>query len=204
MITVPKLWPGETVVLIGGGPSLTPADVAAVRGHARVIAINRAYECAPFADAMYACDGKLWDWVHGAPDFGGLKYSIDPAAAKWPGVQVLANTGPLGLELEPTGLRTGKNSGYQSIGLAVHFGAARILLLGFDLSPAPDGRSHWHPDHPDGRPSPYPQMREAFDSLIAPLAAIRVSVVNCSRRTALATFPIVALEDELARLERAA
>lgn len=204
MTTVPKQWLGETCVCIGSGPSLTLDDVAAVRGRARVIAINRSYEFAGWADAMYACDGKLWEWVKGAPTFHGLKYSIDPAAAKWLGVQVLRNDGPLGLCLDPTGLRTGKNSGYQALNLAVHFGAARVILLGYDMGTATDGRSHWHPDHPDRQMSPYPQMIDAFVSLIEPLAAIGVTVVNCSRRTALTAFPRAPLDTELARLERAA
>jgi hypothetical protein len=176
-----------------------------VRGRARVIAINSSYKLAPWADVLYAADAKWWDWEHGAPAFHGPKYSIaasDPVT--WPDVQVLQNTGPLGLELEPTGLRTGFNSGYQAIGLAVHLGAARILLLGYDLSPAPDGRTHWHGDHPDRQPSPYGAMIEAFPSLVEPLAALNIEVVNCSRRTALGVFPRAPLEDEIARLERAA
>jgi hypothetical protein len=197
MNAVPKRWPGETFVLIGGGPSLTPGDVRAVRGRARVIAINDAYTLAPWADVLYGCDGKWWDWHAGAPSFEGYRYALDPAAARWPHVRVLQNTGPLGLELDPTGLRTGKNSGYQAINLAVHLGAARILLLGYDMSC--DGtRSHWFGEHPDRQPSPYPQMREAFDSLVEPLAAIGVTVVNCSRRTELTAFPCARLDYELA------
>jgi hypothetical protein len=206
MTTVPKLWPGATVVLLGGGPSLTVADVdACYGGHLRTIAINDAWRLAPWADVLYACDQKWWTWHQGVPQFAGPKYSIaasDPIT--WPDVQVLANTGVLGLEREPTGLRTGYNSGYQAINLAVHLGAARILLLGYDLSPAPDGRTHWFGDHPDRQPSPYFAMLEAFPSLVEPLAAIGVTVINCSRRTALQTFPIVPLEDELARLQVAA
>jgi hypothetical protein len=205
VIDVPKRWPGQTFVLIGGGPSLTPDDVDAVHGWARVIAINDAYRLAPWADVLYACDAKWWKWHHGVPSFPGPKYSIassDPVT--YPDVQVLNNTGITGLELEPTGLRTGLNSGYQAINLAVHLGAERILLLGYDLSP--DGtQTHWFGEHPDVQPSPYPQMRAAFDSLIEPLQSLRITVINCSRRTALTTFPCVPLEQELARLqERAA
>lgn len=207
MTTVPKLWPGDTVVLLGGGPSLTSADVAAVRGRARVIAINDAYTCAPWADVLYAADRKWWEWHHGAKTFVGLKYAIEPMpATRYPDVQVLKNTGPLGLDADPTGLRTGRNSGYQSVNLAVHLGAARILLLGFDMSPASDGSAHWHPPHPDQTPSPYeyPQWLAAWPSMVAPLAALGVTVINCSRQTALTTFPCVPLADELARLEQAA
>jgi hypothetical protein len=115
-----------------------------------------------------------------------------------PDVQVLRNTGMLGLELDPTGLRAGHNSGYQAINLAVHLGAARILLLGYDMGPDATGLSHWFGEHPDRVASPYPQMRAAFDSLVEPLAALGIAIVNCSRRTALTTFPCQALERALA------
>lgn len=198
MTPVPRLWPGETVTLIGGGPSLTPADVAAVRGRTRVIAINNAYQLAPWADALYAADRKWIDWHGGVPGFTGPKYSIasaDPTPR--PDWTVLRNTGTHGLDLDPTALRTGFNGGYQALNLAVHFGAARILLLGFDLGIAPDGRCHWHGPHPDRQPAPFYAMLDAFPSLVAPLAILGVEVVNCSRRTALACFPCVALEDAL-------
>ena len=116
MIPVPKLWPGSTIVCLGGGPSLTPTDVDACSfGRLRIVAINDAYRLAPMADVLYASDGKWWTWEKGVPTFTGPKYAIDPPAATWPGVEVLTNTGPLGLELDPSGLRTGKNSGYQAI-----------------------------------------------------------------------------------------
>jgi len=139
------------------------------------------------------------------PSFTGPKYSLassDPTPR--PDWTVLQNTGTTGLELDPTGLRTGINSGYQAINLAVHLGASRIILLGYDMGP--DGtRDHWFGEHPDGQPSPYPQMREYFETLVEPLQAIGVTVINCSRRTALTAFPCVPLEQELARLqERAA
>jgi hypothetical protein len=201
MIPVPRRWPGETVVLIGAGPSLTLEDVQACRGQARVIAINRSVELAPWADVLYACDAKMWKWLGGAPSFTGLKYTLDPDARIWPAVTILRNTGPLGLEADPSGLRTGKNSGYQAINLAVHLGAARILLLGYDMAPAPTGVTHWHGEHPSGPASPYPQMRAAFASMVEPLAAAAVTVINCSRRTALDTFPRMALVDALAARE---
>jgi len=201
VIRVPRLWAGETVVCIGGGPSLTPADVQAVRGRARVIAINDAYRLAPWADVLYAADAKWWNWYQGVSLFTGPKYSISSReTVTWPDVQTLQNTGPVGLEIEPTGLRAGFNGGYQAINLAVHFGAKRIVLLGYDMTLGPAGEGHWFGDHPDGKVSPYAQMREAFNTLIEPLAEIGVEVVNCSRRTALTAFPRMSLEEAIAQV----
>lgn len=192
----------ETFVLIGGGPSLRREDVDFVRGKACVIAINDAYRLAPWAEILYAADRSWIDAHDGVPSFMGVKYSID---SKDPTTRrdwiVLRNTGLVGLELDPSGLRAGLNSGYQAINLAVHLGARRIVLLGYDL--CPNGfREHWFEDPPDRRLSPYAEMRETFASLAEPLAALKISVVNCSRLTALAVFPRASLAEVLR--ERAA
>ena len=61
-------WKGLTAVLIGGGPSLTFADVELVRGaheagRVHCIAINDAYLWAPWADLLYAADAS-WHNAH--------------------------------------------------------------------------------------------------------------------------------------------
>lgn len=193
--TVPKLWPGSTIVCLGGGPSLTAADVAYVQGKARVIAINDAYKLAPWADVLYACDAKWWEWHKGAPTYnGGLRYSLNSIARKWPGVQILRRTGDIGLELAPNGVRSGNNSGYQAINLAVHLGAARIVLLGYDMT---GGSSHWFGRHPDGSGPPFGLCLQKFPTLIKPLARLGITIVNCTRRTALTCFPQAPLETVL-------
>lgn len=194
---VPRAYPGATIVCLGCGPSLTKDDVAKVRGRAVVIAINDAYRLAPWADVLYACDGKWWGWHPEALAFRGAKYALDRYAQRFAGVAVLKNTGTKGLERDPKGLRTGRNSGYQAINLAVHFGAARIILLGYDLGPDHKGRTHWFGDHPDRVVSPYRLMRQEFLTLVAPLKEAAVEVVNCSRRTALEAFPVKPLEEIL-------
>lgn len=188
------------MVCLGTGASLTPADVEVCRGHARVIAINNAYTICPLADAMYAGDQKFWRWVQGAPDFAGLKYTVEPQKPRWPGLEVLRHDGGRdapGLCLDPDGLRTGYNSGYQAINLAVHFGAARIILLGYDMHGA-----HFFGHHPDNTAPPFALCLEHFETLVAPLAALGVSIVNCTPHSALRCFPMAPLVDVLA--ERAA
>lgn len=194
---VERIWPGDTVFILGGGPSLTQDDVLAIHGRGRVIAVNDAYRVAPWADVLYACDAKWWKWHDGVPTFGGLKFALEAGARVWPGVEVLRNTGYAGLESARDGLRNGRNSGYQAINLAVHLGAARIILLGFDMGPAPDGRTHWFGEHPEPQASPYDQMRELFRTLVEPLKAASVEIVNCSRRTRLDAFRIADLETVL-------
>ncbi len=201
--SVERLWPGETVVCIGTGPSLTQADVDVCRGKARVIAVNDAYRMTPWADAIYACDDRWVTWHKGVPEFQGLKYSMT-VTKKWAEWRRMRNDGLEGLCLSPDGLRTGRNSGYQAINLAVHLGAKRIVLLGYDMSRDKNGRSHFFGEHPRrATPSPYHSFVKCFDSLVKPLAKLGVEVVNCSRRTDLKVFPRMELAEALPMRELA-
>jgi hypothetical protein len=197
---VPALCPGGTVVCLGGGPSLHLDDVDYCRGKATVVAINDAWRLAPWADALIASDAAWWSYYKGVPAYTGLKFCLEASAAKWPGVQVLRNTGAEGLETEPTGVRTGRNTGAAAINLAVHFGASRVLLLGYDMEAKNERNSHWFGAHPIGLRggSPYPLFRQMFATMVAPLRALDVQVINCSRHTALTCFPRQPLAEGLA------
>jgi hypothetical protein len=192
---VPRAWPGETVVCLATGPSLTADDVDYCRSRARVIAVNNAWQLAPWADALVASDAK-W-WRHHRPSFDGFKYSLQPGASQF-GAQVLDNTGETGIETLPTGIRTGMNSGAAAINIAVHFGASRILLLGYDMGH--DGLpSHFFGEHPQGlrASSPYGSFIEKFNTMVEPLLALGVAVVNCSRKTRLMCFERLPLHEAL-------
>lgn len=197
--SVPVLCPGGTVVCLGGGPSLTQDDVDYVQGKATVIAINDAYRLAPWADVLYAADAKWWKYHQGVPSFTGLKYSLQPDAATWPDVQVLINSGEKGIDPDPTKLRSGCNSGYQAINLAVHLGAMRVLLLGYDMHATSIARSHWFGAHPRELQclSPYETFRLRFETALEPLKQLGVTVINCSRETALEWFPRQPLREAL-------
>jgi hypothetical protein len=201
MNRVERLWPGETVVCLASGPSLTQEDCDYVRGKARVIAVNRTIDRAPWADALYCADAKMWKWLDGAPQFGGLKFGAQDkygrfAVAKW-GVTVLTPERREGLSLDPTRLVSGQNSGYQAINLAVLLGASRIVLLGYDMQTGPKGEQHWHEDHPQSNAPEYSNWAQRFATLVEPLAEAGIEVVNCTARTALTCFPCRPLRDAL-------
>jgi hypothetical protein len=194
---VERIWPGETVAILASGPSLTQADADYVRGKARVIVVNTTYKIAPWADVLWACDARWWQWHRGAKDFKGLKYAMTKAADRWPGVKIVRNTGTNGLEHDRRGLRNGRNGGYQAINLAVHLGAAKIVLLGFDMQRGPKGQQHWHEDHPSKMGPNYSRWLPIFETLVQPLKKAGVEIVNCTRSTALECFPRAQLETVL-------
>lgn len=200
---VERSWEGQTAIVLATGPSLTREDCEFVRGRGRVVAVNDAVFLAPFADVLYASDGPWWAKHHAAvKDFAGLKYTVGQnRTAKpikgLPDVQVLQNTGTLGLETHPSALRTGLNSGYAAINLAVHFGVSRILLLGFNMAPV-HGKRHFFGDHKGlNNSSDYSRFARKFESLVAPLAALKIQIVNCTSPTRLTCFPQRTLREVL-------
>lgn len=208
---VERRWPGETFVCIASGPSLTREDVEAVRGRARVIVVNNNIQIAPWADVLYAADAGWWKWATRGQSpmeafpallkaHAGLKYSVTSQAARYHCVTVLGRGPSEGLSLDPTKLCLGANGGYQAINLAVLLGAARIVLLGYDMQLGPKGQRHWHRDHPSGSfNAPLQNFRQKFPTLVEPLQRAGVEVINCSRQTALTCFPRQSIEDVFPR-----
>lgn len=211
-------WEGQTVAVICPGPSLSQHDLGildACRVHA--IAVNDAYLVAPWADVLYAADDawwrlysqgvkKIWPWAAFSAEqvkaalaaFPGQKVTIQHPTV-WGGddVLVLQNDGSEGLSERPDAIRTGQNSGYQAINIAVLAGAKRILLLGMDMRYV-NGRTHAHNGHQvKHSESLYLQYAKNFRTLENPLKAIGVQVVNCTPGSAIKNFPFSTVEQEL-------
>jgi hypothetical protein len=196
---VVRAWEGEQCVILGGGPSLTQAQVDTVRGKARVIAINRAFEICPWADVLYFADAKFYrkyrDDIHA---FRGIKVTNERADVHEPEIHVLRYR-PSEMWSDDPGLLVGGehgHSGSQCINLAALAGAKDIVLLGYDAREPKDGRSHWHAEYPWGTPVVvYGQWRSSYRLLPAELEKRGIRVVNCSPGTAIEAFPRMKLED---------
>lgn len=210
---IDRLWEGETAICIGGGPSLTQEDLELTR-RSRVIAINDAYLIAPWADICYFADAQWWKWHtdgikkswpwasftaeqqrESFKTFAGQKVTIDATGRMIPAPEVFMlhndsmdrqDTG--GLSERPNALRTGSNSGYQSVNLAVLAGAKRILLLGYDMKFS-GGRTHSHNGHPTkGAEDSYTRWAKNFDSMRPHLHKLGVEVINCSPDSVITAF----------------
>lgn len=162
--------------------------------------MNDAWVLAPWADVLYACDGRWWDAKR--PPQGQQAPALwvcqdEPTCARL-GLAYVPSRAALGLCREPWVLHQGLNSGYQALNLAYHFGAARVLLLGFDMQKT-GGKTHWFGDHPGklNVPSPYNEFVKRFDAIAADLEQDGVEVVNCSRETALRCFRRSTIDQEL-------
>jgi hypothetical protein len=194
-------WHGRTVACIASGPSLTRQDCDAVRAAGLpTIAVNNAgLDMAPWALVHHACDSRWWNAHPQALAHDRLKTCLvgKPPA----GVVKLPYVSGGGLDDRPDHLRAGKNSGYQALHLAAaNFGAARVILLGYDMQHT-GGQVHYHGRHPAPLRNPdagdMPAWAAHFDAVAPELASRGVEVVNCSRATAITGFRRAALEDVL-------
>ncbi len=194
------MWRGQTVAVLGGGPSRSREQVDACREHGtRTVAINDAYRLAPHADLVYFCDRRWYEWHEDDPafrDHRGIKVTLENYPLAEHGVRCVHNFGTKGVHLEPDGICTGRNSGFQVLNLLLHLRAARALLLGFDMR-AIAGRTHWHDGHPIAtRAGIYadamlPRWRE--DGHL--FAEHGLEVVNCTPGSALDVFARMDLAD---------
>lgn len=217
-----EVWAGRTradpkpglkeALCIASGPSLTAADCDLARGwrdrrpgRRIVIAINTSYRMARWADVLYAADTKWWRLNHeDALTFPGEKWTCSGEPHRLYGLHRCAGKVGVGLSVDPTTLHTGGNSGYQAVNLAYHFGARRIILLGYDMQHT-GGKRHWHEDYPAltkrgdrmDNATPVAAWRMRFEAMARDLRIRKVRVENATRQTALTCFPRVALEDAL-------
>ena len=184
---------GDTVLCVASGPSLDTDDIDYAKGRCRVIAINDNYQTAPFADILYACDLKWWDWHKGAPEFAGLKYSMDKKVVQKYDVNYIEGKGGIGLSSSSEFIHTGSNSGFQAINLAYLLGARRVLLTGYDMKFAATGAAHWFGDHPDKVRSGYARFIDAFKQI----DQANIEIINCTRDTALKCFPQMTIQEAI-------
>lgn len=194
----PVLWQNETVFIIGGGPSLKALDLRRLETrepHQRVITVNNAFRLLKNPDVIFYADTRWWGWNSAdiALDFPGRIISTCSASIKYLDPRVcrmgrdyrydtrhMPEGTAVALSEDPT-LLSGPDSGYMAMNLAYHFGASRIVLLGFDMG-FQEGQAHWHEDHPVVTPeSNYTDLfLPRYPALCEMLTKRNVEVLRCT------------------------
>lgn len=193
-----KIWEGLDVYVIGGGPSLRsfPWDLLAER---KTIGCNSAYLLGPQICKMcFFGDRKFFD-LHKErlaefpnPVVSNLPFIIN----KCPPWLHLMRRKAKGLGVDDC-LAWNVNSGAAATNLALALGAARVFLLGIDLS-SQDGIHNWHSTAKDSRSKTiYDRFAAGFVDVKRelPLAYPGKEIVRVSDIAANFPFPTVSLAD---------
>lgn len=203
---VPRDWPGETVFIVGGGPSVLEQDVELLRGR-RVIAINSSYQRVPFADYVIAHDHQWWrehkDRIQAT--FQGQMVAPTEHRQGFDGrLYVHKRYPPMSSDPGWISMKVTTFSG--AINLAVHKGASKIVLLGADGKLGKDGRSHHYEPHCwwKFRTDRWDKHRAELQTFIGPLKLLRIEVLNASPGSAWDLWPVVTLEQAIEERRAAA
>lgn len=186
----------STWFLVGGGPSLIGFDWSRLVDR-NVLAINRAYECCPQAQVIYFSDKRFWNW-HGEQLKNHTGRVISGAhRLRVTGVESYQFSGVEGLDLTRGKLRHGNSSGYAAINLAVHLGAKKIVLLGYDMRMV-DDRAHWHDGYPVvARQNVFDKMHAFFETMIPQLKQLDITVLNACPGSRIDAFLKISHEEAL-------
>lgn len=198
-----KDWSTKPVVIVASGPSLTDVDLHIVRAaDTFVLAVNDNWALLKAADAVYAADKMWWriNYERLLKWFKGEMWTCDhEIGGVFPGVNLVPAKMGYGMPESKTFIKTGSTSTCQAIQLAWLWNAKKILLLGFDCMPGPDGKKHWFGDHPPALNEvlPYNRWIEEFDLMAKEFAFCGLKVINCSRRTAITSIPQMPIDEAL-------
>lgn len=204
---VPRLWPGETALVIGGGPSLRSFDFNRLRDR-RAIAVNAAFRDADFAPVMLSSAHAFYEQNREAiAAFDGIALTMSKAAqAASNGRLALIEaieTQREGFDVPPGTVRRGLTTGHTAAALAIAFGASRVVLLGIDGHADAAGASHYHGHYTHRGPTTADQLARyvaAWSGWRADADRFGVEIVNATPGSVVTEFDAVDIGDELAAL----
>ena len=209
---IPRKFEGETAIVCGTGPSITPEIIKAVddSGH-RVFGANRAWEIFN-CDVVHGCNYQFWD--HYWPQIQEQafdKWTTRPELeGKYPGLEYIEERWEDGLSKDQHWISAHHGTGPQLVNIAYLYGCTRLLLVGWDmryngktgvrsfesrhyLGEYPDCMVHW---------PIYTGDDGELLALIKEMGTIKpadygIEIINCTKNSALKCFPMGDLDAEI-------
>ena len=192
-VKLQKIWPNGTVHIIGSGPSISKTPLNYLRGK-NVITCNNAYQLYPYSQYHAFRDFQWWEWHKQSllKCYFGLLLTIAKQCEDLPGIIYLKHRSKLAVWPMESDTVAGIDTGGLALWAAVHLGATRIVLHGFDMRVVA-GRHHWHEDHPEPTNKEVYERRfmPAYASFPEALKMAGVEVLNATPESGLKVFPII-------------
>lgn len=225
--SVPKIWNGGDVWILGGGPSIVsqfkiPPDI--VRGvmekrlpmsayspyfksihDKHVIGINVAYKIGNWIDMVFFGDGKWFvKEKEELEQFPNLKVGSTSQCIKYLWCKYISrDNSKLGISSDSGKVCFNYNSGASAISIAANAGAKRIFLLGFDMQYV-SGEKHFHREYSNGKPANLKRARSSFSLHLKGFPKIKedadkrgIEIYNVCPNSAIKCLPKITLEEAL-------
>lgn len=200
--SVPREWPGETVFIVGGGPSVLNYDLDQLRGR-RVIVINSSVYAVPWADILYFGDWRWWNEPENRAAVAGFGGRVVTVSQMMQDAKLLVCRKTKVWSAACDSLFQVWTSLTAATNLAAHLvgPGGTVVWLGADGKPAADGRMWHHKPHRwPPKPQRYDRHRADIAAMAEPLRNAGVSLFVVGAGSAYADlWPLVGLHDVLAR-----
>lgn len=198
--------PGSTILCLGSGPSMKDFDLDRLRGRGPVIAVNSMALMAPWADYVFFGDSRWWRWNGELARAACTGRIISTGQSTLMGGEVLRMSKDYQNALAPKRDElAGLDSGRQAINLAVHLGAKKIVIAGYDMGWAEGEASHGHTEFPHPDESVLKNYTDkfapAYEPVVAELGRRGIDVCTITPSPRLPFIPLRDL-DEAAPLLR--
>jgi len=198
----PQIWPNRTAFILGGGPSINNVDFSLLKDQ-RCIAVNNAGFLWPGIDVLYFGDFK-WGARYKEQvkrTFGGLVITSCHRklydASGW--AKKINRLRPSGIEDTPGYISWNGNSGLSAINLAYHFGAKRIVLVGFDMRPV-NGEKNFHREYVGWENTPkdiHQKYLKHIPAIAADAQKLGLEILNATPGSAITQFKQTTIEEIL-------
>lgn len=227
---IPRMWEGGECWIIGGGPSLSeqfeiPQDVIdkVISGEEtiatyspflssihdkHIIGVNAAFLLGNWIDITFFGDGGFYrDNARELNKVDKMKITCNINAkkmARMKGVKFIHRdrNHSVGISKKKGFVSWNGNSGAAAINLAVHLGAKRIYLLGFDMKVGVNKRQHWHSHYNSGkkgprdpRKLPFHRHLKGFPMIAKEAKKQGIEIINVSPNSAIKSFKRVSLNE---------
>jgi len=199
---IPRIWEDETVYLFGGGPSLLSSIAEYDFSDHYVIGANNSFLLRD-VDILYFGDAKFYWWNEKEiQTFKGLKITSDQGIQHGNKsvngqhkIKVVKIGKYKGLESRSNRIGWNRSSGAAAINVAIHLGAKKIVLLGYDMRVI-NGHKNWmvHEKEQTNQ-NPYDYMLVGFTQVARQLGRFNCSVVNATPKSKIEVFPMVELKE---------
>lgn len=170
-----------TWALLAPGPSATAEQARAViAAGIQLGAVGNAFELAPGAEFIASTDAKWWQ--------------LHPQAMAAQCERFAMHAVPNTVQVRIDGMDSALNSGVLGLEVAKRKGATRILLLGYDMH-----GSHFFGPYTNGCTNTNDSQRVRHFRQYEEWAAANrnIEVLNCTEGSALRTFPMGRLDEQL-------